>query len=70
MVEPRILIVSRLMVSPGAVGLARFFVVIFTARRAVFIWGETEVMVPETIVPFFSSIVTDSLAHFIRNLQR
>lgn len=25
--------------------------VIFTARRAVFIWGETDVMVPWTIVP-------------------
>jgi hypothetical protein len=45
------LIVSSVMVSPGAVGFARFFTVIFTARRAVFICGETEVIVPETIVP-------------------
>lgn len=64
--------------------------VIFTVRRAVFIWGETEeivpwMMVPENKlarycippssrnktrapVPFFNSIVTVSLAHFIRNL--
>ena len=62
------LMVSRLMVSLGAVGFVRFFVVILTARSAVFIWGETEVIVPETIVPFFSSIVTDSFAHFMRNL--
>ena len=33
-----------------------------------FICGETDVMVPLTMVPFFSSIVTVSLAHFIRNL--
>lgn len=26
-------------------------------------------MVPDTIVPFFNSIVTDSLAHFMRNLD-
>jgi hypothetical protein len=51
MVEPRMLIVSSVMVSPGAVGVARFFTVILTARSAVFIWGETEVMVPETMVP-------------------
>jgi len=67
-VLPRILIVSREMVSPGAVGFVRVLVVIFTARSAVFIWGETEVTVPWTIVPFFNSIVTVSLAHFIRNL--
>jgi hypothetical protein len=68
MVEPRILMVSREMVSLGAEGFARFLIVILTARSAVFIWGETEVMVPETMVPFLSSIVTDSLAHFMRNL--
>jgi len=62
------LIVSSVMVSPGALGFARFFTVILTARSAVFICGETEVMVPETMVPFFSSIVTDSFAHFMRNL--
>jgi len=62
------LMVSRLMVSLGAVGFVRFFVVILTARSAVFICGETEVMVPEMIVPFLSSIVTDSFAHFMRNL--
>lgn len=68
MVDPRMLIVSRLMVSVGAEGFVLFLVVILTARSAVFICGETEVMVPETIVPFFNSIVTDSLAHFMRNL--
>ena len=62
------LIVSSEMVSPGAPGFALFFVVILTALRAVFIWGVTEVMVPCTMVPFLSSIVTVSLAHFIRNL--
>jgi len=67
MVEPRMLIVSREMVSPGAEGFERFLVVIFTARRAVFICGETEVMVPCTMVPFLSSTVTVSLAHFMRN---
>jgi len=46
MVEPRILMVSSEMVSPGAEGFARFLVVIFTARSAVFICGDTEVMVP------------------------
>lgn len=45
------LIVSSVMVSPGAAGVARFFIVILTARSAVFICGETEVIVPETIVP-------------------
>jgi len=39
------------MVSPGAEGFDRLLVVIFTARKAVFICGETEVMVPDTIVP-------------------
>ena len=48
--------------------MLRGFVVILTARREVFICGETEVMVPLTIVPFLSSIVTVSLAHFMRNL--
>lgn len=67
-VEPRMLIVSREMVSPGAEGLDRFLVVILTARRAVFICGETDVMVPWTMVPFLSSMVTVSLAHFMRNL--
>jgi hypothetical protein len=78
--------------------------VILTVRREVFIWGETEVMVPWRIVPivifelensgrllfgemmalealrlmlgigwgyspFFSSTVTVSLAHFIKNLS-
>jgi hypothetical protein len=69
MVDPRMLIVSREMVSPGTEAFARFLGVILTARRAVFICGETEVMVPWTMVPFFSSIVTVSLAHFIRNLE-
>ena len=46
MVEPRILMVSSEIVSPGDDGLERFFIVILTARSAVFICGETEVMVP------------------------
>ena len=49
MVEPRMLMVSRLMVSrvwpAGALG------VILTARRAVFICGETDMIVPWMIVP-------------------
>lgn len=45
------LIVSREIVSPGVPGLLLFFVVILTARRAVFICGETEVIVPCTIEP-------------------
>jgi hypothetical protein len=45
------LIVSSVIVSPGAVGFVRFLTVILTARRAVFICGETEVIVPETMVP-------------------
>ena len=69
-VEPRMLIVSREMVSLDAPGFVLFFVVILTARKAVFICGETEVIVPLIMVPFFSSIVTDSLAHFIRNLYK
>jgi len=60
-VEPRILIVSR---EIGSLPLD----VILTVRSAVFICGETEAMVPWTMVPFFNSIVTVSLAHFIRNL--
>jgi hypothetical protein len=63
--------------------------VILTVRNAVFIWGETEVIVPWMIVPFsdyqygearveiwginvpfLSSIVTVSFAHFIKNLPR
>lgn len=44
MVEPRILIVSR------EIG-SRPRGVILTARRAVFICGETDVMVPWRIVP-------------------
>jgi hypothetical protein len=59
--------------------------VILTVRRAVFICGETDVMVPWMMVPgyeleidrrriergeipFLSSIVTVSFAHFMRNL--
>ena len=64
------LIVSREMVSPGAVGFDRFLVVILTARNAVFICGDTEVIVPWTIVPFLSSMVTVSFAHFMRNLSK
>ena len=45
------LIVSSVIVSPGVVGFVRFLTVILTARRAVFICGETEVIVPETMVP-------------------
>ena len=45
------LIVSREIVSPGVPGLLLFFVVILTARKAVFICGETDVMVPCTIEP-------------------
>ena len=63
------MIVSREIVSPGVPGVDLFFVVILTARRAVFICGVTEVIVPCTIVPFLSSIVTVSLAHFMRNLH-
>lgn len=51
MVEPRMLIVSSEMVSPGEEGLSLFFIVILTVRSAVFIWGETAVIVPWTIVP-------------------
>jgi hypothetical protein len=63
------LIVSSEIVSPGVEGEDLFLMVILTARSAVFICGETDVMVPWTMVPFFSSIVTVSLAHFMRNLQ-
>lgn len=68
MVDPRIFIVSSEIVSPGVEGLSLFLMVIFTARNAVFICGETDVMVPCTMVPFLSSMVTVSLAHFMRNL--
>lgn len=61
MLEPRILIVSSVIVS-------RFFGVILTVRRAVFIVGDTDAMVPLTTVPFLSSIVTVSFWHFIKNL--
>jgi hypothetical protein len=80
-VEPRILIVSR------EIG-SRPRVVILTVLRAVFIWGETDVIVPWIMVPimlvrrlgwkkecellgipFFSSTVTVSFAHFIKNLD-
>lgn len=44
MLEPRILIVSSVIVS-------RFFGVILTVRRAVFIVGDTDAMVPLTTVP-------------------
>jgi hypothetical protein len=46
--------VSRDMVSPGAEGLFLFLVVILTARKAVFIWGETDVIVPCMMVPLDS----------------
>lgn len=62
------LIVSSEMVSVGRPGCDLFLTVILTARSAVFICGVTEVIVPWTMVPFLSSIVTVSLAHFIRNL--
>jgi hypothetical protein len=45
------LIVSREIVSPGATGFVLFLMVILTARKAVFIWGETEVIVPWMMVP-------------------
>lgn len=61
MVEPRMFMVSR---EIGSWPLG----VILTVRRAVFIWGVTDEMVPLTMVPFFSSIVTGSLTHFIKNL--
>ena len=38
--------VSREIVSPGARGFVLFLIVILTARKAVFIWGETDVIVP------------------------
>jgi hypothetical protein len=48
-VEPRTVIESRVTVS-------RFLAVYLTARSATFMRGETEVMVPLTIVPFESQI--------------
>lgn len=47
---------------------SRPFGVNFTVRSAVFIWGETEAMVPWTRPPFLSSIVVVSFWHFMRNL--
>lgn len=44
MVDPRTVMESRVTVS-------RFLAVYFTARSAVFIFGETEAMVPLMIVP-------------------
>lgn len=44
------------------------FGVILAVRSEVFICGETEAMVPCTMVPVLSSMVTDSLVHFMRNL--
>lgn len=67
-VDPRTLMVSRDMVSE-APGVLLFLGVILTVRRAVFIWGVTEAIVPETMVPFLSSRVTDSFWHFMRNLH-
>lgn len=48
--------------------MSRFLGVYFTARSATFMRGDTEVMVPLTMVPFLSSTVTVSFWHFIRNL--
>ena len=80
--EPRMLIWSSEICEPP-------FGVIFAVRSDVFICGETEAMVPWTIVPtpvisfahrsyvirgdreslpVLSSMVTDSLVHFIKNL--
>ena len=50
--------------------MSRFFGVYLTARSATFIRGETEVMVPLTMVPFLSSTVTVSFWHFMRNLAQ
>jgi hypothetical protein len=49
-VEPRTVIESRVTVS-------RFLAVYLTARSATFMRGETEVMVPLTIVPFWSQVL-------------
>lgn len=62
MVLPRMFIESR---ATGSWARA----VIFTLRSAVFICGDTLVMVPCTTVPFLSSMVTVSLVHFMRNLE-
>lgn len=62
------MIVSREIVSPGAEGFALFFVVIFTARSAVFIWGETDVIVPWMIVPLWKKPV--SMWHLTGRLER
>jgi len=42
------------------VTVSRFLGVYLTARSATFMSGETEVMVPLTMVPFLSSTVTVS----------
>lgn len=76
MVDPRRLIVSR------EIG-SRPRCVIFTVRKAVFIWGETEVIVPWIIVPvpiplkskvkvFFFINLTLQLAsvHFVSSIQK
>lgn len=52
-----------------APGVLLFLGVILTVRKAVFICGVTEEIVPEMIVPFLSSRVTDSFWHFMRNLD-
>jgi len=66
MVEPRMLMVSREMGSDVGGPDDRVLGVIFTVRNEVFMVGETAVMVPWTMVPFLSSMVTVSLAHFMR----
>lgn len=68
-VLPRTLMLSSDIVSE-APGVLLFLGVILTVRRAVFICGVTEEIVPEMIVPFLSSRVTDSFWHFMRNLDR
>ena len=50
--------------------MSRFLGVYLTARNATFIRGETEVIVPLTMVPFLSSTVTVSFWHFMRNLAQ
>lgn len=61
MLFPRILSVSSCTGS-------RFFRVIFTALRCVFMLTSTPVIVPWTCVPFFNSMVTVSWLNFIKNL--
>lgn len=62
MLFPRILSVSSCTGS-------RFFRVIFTALRCVFMLTSTPVIVPWTCVPFFNSMVTVSWLNFIKNLR-